>query len=347
MKTPSSTRTAYRQLLDRIRNIPGVQAADITTSVPLNYQQDTMPFWIDSHKPAEVQAAPRTLPFITGPEYLRTMEIPLLQGRFFTPQDTTHSPCVVAIDSAFARTYFAGKDPLGHTITVGFQQSFGPCRIIGVVRHVRDWGLGNTAALPHSESYFALFQAPNRWVPLMFPSATIIARTHLDPATMMPEIKEAVYASAKNQAVYNVQTMGDIVSNSMSSQRLPLVLLGAFAGLALLLASVGIYGVISYTVTQRTHEIGIRMALGAERLDVLRMVVGQGLWLALIGVAIGIAGAMALTRFLSSLLYGVKPTDPLTFIAVSLILMAVALLACYIPARHAAKVDPMVALRYE
>ncbi len=183
-----------------------------------------------------------------------------------------------------------------------------------------------------------------------YPSAKIVVRTPLDAATVMPSIKKAVYAAGSDQPVYDVHAMQEIVSESMSSQRFPMILLGAFAGLALLLASVGIYGVISYSVSQRVHEIGIRMALGADRRDVFRMVVGQGLALALAGLAIGVVAALILTRMVSSfslLLYGIGATDPLTFTTVSVILVLVAVLACYIPARRAMQVDPMAALRCE
>jgi predicted permease len=347
MKTPSSIRSAYHQLFARIRNLPGIEAVDFTSSVPLSGQTSTIPFWLGPHKPAVVQAAPRTLYFMTGPDYLRTMGIPLLKGRFFTPEDRVGSQRVVAIDNVFARTYFPGVDPVGQNISFGFDTTIGPCRIIGVVGHVRDWGLGKANTFARSESYYPLSQDPDQWVAPNFAGSTIILRTRLDLAAAMAEVRKAALTSDSNLAIHDVRTMQDIVAGSMAPQRFPMVLLAIFAGLALALASVGIYGVISYSVSQRTHEIGIRMALGAEKADVLRMVLGQGLKLVLIGVAIGIAGAMVLTRFLSSLLYGVKPTDPLTFIAVSLILIAVALLACYIPARRAAKVDPMVALRYE
>jgi putative ABC transport system permease protein len=350
-KSPSSTRIAYRQLLGRVRGIPGVAAADFTTSVPLNDQTDTIPFWIDSHKPAALQSAPRTLWFLTGPDYLRTMQIPLLQGRFFTPEDTINTPCVVAIDTVFARTYFPGENPVGHTVSVGFDQKdiFGPCRIVGVVGHVRDWGLGKPGT-DRVQSYYALSQDPDKWVPVNFSGITLILHTSFDTAAVMPAIRRAVYGAGRNAAVYDVRSMQDIISESMSSQRFPMILMGAFAALALLLAFVGIYGVISYSVAQHVHEIGIRMALGAEKQDVFRLVIGHGLRLALAGLVIGAAAALVLARLISSfsnLLYGVGTGDPATFVSVSLVLTGVAFLACYIPARRATKVDPIVALRHE
>jgi len=347
-KTGASTRHAYQQLVQRIRSLPGVQAADLTYILPLTGDDNTAPFWVGAQKPESVQAAPRMLVFDTGPDYLRVMKIPLLRGRFFTPEDTLKSPCVAAVDTVFAHKYFPGEDPIGQTITFGWTPPLGPCRIVGVVGHVRHSGLETPGTYTRVQSYYPLYQIPEKfWAQGLLASMAIIVRTRLDPAVVMPAIRKAVYGAGRNQTVYDVQTMEQVVSESMASQRFPMILLAIFAGLALLLASVGIYGVISYSVSQRTHEIGIHMALGAQKSDVLKMVVYQGLRLALAGVAIGIAGALALTRFLASLLYGVKPTDPVTFIAVSLILIAVALLACYIPARRAAKVDPMVALRYE
>jgi predicted permease len=346
--TPSSTRIAYQQLIERIGQIPGVEAADFTTTVPLSGQVWTMPFWIGSQKPASLQGAPRLVMFLTGPDYLRTIGIPLLRGRFFTPEDTTKSPCVMVIDSLFARTYFPDNDPLMQTLSAGFSP-IGPCRIVGVVGHVRHLLLQDPSTYTQIQAYLPLYQDPDKWVPLNYPSAKIVIRTPLDAATVMPSIKKAVYAGGSDQPVYDVHAMQEIVSESMSSQRFPMILLGTFAGLSLLLASVGIYGVISYSVSQRAHEIGIRMALGADTRDVFWMVVGQGLALALAGLAIGVVAALILTRQLSSfslLLYGVGASDPLTFATVSVILILVAVLACYIPARRAMRVDPMEALRY-
>ena len=346
--TPSNTRIAYQRLIERIRHISGVEAADFTSAVPLS-GGSTMPFWIGSQKPASLQDAPRLVMFLTGPDYLRTMGIPLLRGRFFTPEDTTKAPCVMVIDSLFARTYFPDSDPLTQTLSAGFSP-MGPCRIVGVVGHVRHWSLEDPSTNTQIQAYLPLYQDPDKWVPLNYPSAKIVVRTPLDAATVMPSIKKAVYAGGSDQPVYDVHAMQEIVSESMSSHRFPMILLGTFAGLALLLASVGVYGVISYSVSQRVHEIGIRMALGADKRDVFRMVVGQGLALALAGLAIGVAAALILTRLLSSfslLLYGVGASDPLTFTAVSVILILVAVLACYTPARRAMRVDPMAALRYE
>jgi predicted permease len=348
-KTAASTRTAYQHLIARIRQIPGVQAADFTDVVPLSGQGGTMPFWIGSEKPASLQAAPRLVGFLTGPDYLRTMGIPLLRGRFFTAEDTPTSPCVMVIDSAFARMYFADSDPLSQTITAGFEP-VGPCKIVGVVGHVKQWELGSSNDGIQNQMYFPLYQDPDQWVPLNYAATTVVVRTPLDAVTVMPSVKGAIYAESGDQPVYNVHTMQEIVSESMSSQRFPMILLGTFAGFALLLASIGIYGVISYSVAQRVHEIGIRTALGARERDVFRMVIGQGFGLALAGVVIGIAASLILTRLLSSfahLLYGVGASDPATFVTVAVVLTGVAVLACYIPARRATRVDPMVALRYD
>jgi predicted permease len=351
-KTASGMRTAYRQLLERLRTLPGVQAADFTYIVPLKSRDNVAPFWIGSQMPAVVRAAPRMMVFDTGPDYLRAMSIPLLRGRFFTEDDTTKSPCVAAIDDVLASTYFRGQDPLGQTITFGWTPPWGPCRIVGVVGHVRHWGLGNESSYTQAQAYYPLYQIPDQWVTGSegFPTTTIIVRTPLPAAAVIPAIKNVLYGIGKDQPIYNVESMQEIASESMSAQRFPMILLGAFAALALLLASVGIYGVISYSVTQRVHEIGIRMALGAEKQNIFGMVIEQGLRLALAGLVIGAGAALVLTRLLvtfANLLYGVKANDPLTFIAVSTLLTAIAVLACYIPARRAMRVDPLVALRYE
>jgi putative ABC transport system permease protein len=348
-KTPASTRIAYQQLIDRIRQIPGVQAADFTDVVPLNGQGYTLPFWIGAQKPASLQAAPRVAGFLTGPDYLKTMDIPLLRGRFFTVEDTTKSPCVFVIDSVFARMYFPDRDPIGQTVSVGFAP-MGPCRIVGVVGHVKLFGLTDSPLAPQNQLYVSLYQDPDESVASNYPDTSVIVRTPLELSALLPAIKNAVYATGSDQPVFDVQSMQQIVSQSMSGQRFPMILLGSFACLALLLASIGIYGVISYSVTQRVHEIGIRIALGAGKENIFRMILGQGLRLSLLGLAIGAAAALVLTRLLSSfshLLYGVRPSDPATFLSVSFLLAAVAILASYIPARRAVRVDPMVALRYE
>jgi len=349
-KTGPAIRASYLQLLDRIRAIPGVQAADFAGLVPLTDDDADAPFWIDSQKPVEIQNAPRTLVFTTGTDYLRTMGIPLLRGRFFTAEDTTKTPFVTVIDTVFAEKYFPGQNPVGQSITFGWDTPVGPCEIVGVVGHVSHWGVGETGKLTRAQSYFSLQQDPDKWVPLNYPDTKILVRTPLDVATLMPAIKSAVSPGDSNQPVYDVRTMQQILAESMSVQRFPMILLATFAALALILASVGTYGVVAYSVSQRVGEIGIRMALGAAQEDVFRMVIGNGLRLACTGLAIGIAVALVLARLLSNfaqLLYGVGPNDPLTLLTVSMVLMGVAAFASYVPARRATRVDPMVALRYE
>jgi hypothetical protein len=254
---------------------------------------------------------------------------------------------VVVIDSVLAHTYFQHNDPVGQLITVAHWRT---ARVVGVVGHVRHWGLGDTGAYNPSQIYISFYQLSDEWVPAFARDLSVAVRTPLDVATIMPAIRNVVFGTGKDQPIFDVQTMQQIASNSMAAQRLPMMLLGAFAGLALLLASVGIYGAISYSVAQRVQEIGIRMALGAKRGDVLRMVMGQGLRLAVAGLTIGAAAALLLAHLLSSfsqLLYGVRTDDPLTFITVSLVLTTATLLASCLPACRAMRVDPMRALRTE
>jgi predicted permease len=351
--SPSATRNgagvraAYQQLLERIREIPGVQGADITTEVPMSHQVNAIPFWVDHHRPSSVSEAPRMLGFIVGADFQHVMGIPLIRGRFINSHDIISSPLVAVIDSEVARTYFPNQDPVGHTLTT---PQIGDYEIVGVVGHVQHWQVGFSSPFLRNQVYVSIYQIYDRWMTTIDTWTWVVVRTPLDTSVVLPEIRKAVSAAGSDQTVYHVQTMREIVSESMGPQRFPMIVMGTFAALALLLASIGIYGVISYSVTQRAQEIGIRMALGAERRNIFRMIVGQGLILASAGLSIGVAIALILARFLGSfshLLYGVRGNDPMTLGTVSLVLLGVAVAACYVPARRAMRVDPMVSLRYE
>ena len=349
-KTGAGIRAGFQQSLDRIRQVPGVKAADFTMLVPLGGGDNDAPFWLNSQKPAVVQNAPRMLVFNTGPDYLRTMGIPVLQGRFFNAGDTTKSACVTVIDSVFAQMYFPGENPIGQTLTYGWSPPVGPCLIVGVVGHVKHFGLDEPEGYTRAESYFPLYQVPDQWWPVSYLDINIVVRSSLGSGSLMTAIRHAIYGGASDQTIYNVQTMEQIASDSMSSQRFPMFLLGTFAGLALSLASIGIYGVIAYSVTLRVHEIGVRMALGAEKRRILRMIIGQGLRLTLAGLVVGAVAVLVLARILPSfsrLLYGVRGDDPVTLLLVSLMLTIVGVAACWIPARRAMRIEPMEALRYE
>lgn len=287
--------------------------------------------------------------FLTGPDYARAMGMQVVQGRYLSAEDTTQSPCVTVIDTQLANRFFPGGKAIGHAVTAGFA-AFGPCTIVGVVNHVKYADLSDSGEANQYQAYYSLHQDPDQWVPLNYPDASVVIRTPLELQALISTIKAAAYQAGSEQPVYNVQTMKQIVSDSMSQQRFPTILLSSFAALALLLASVGIYGTISYSVAQRVQEVGIRMALGADRGKVVRLFIAEQLRWVLGGIAIGAAGASILTRTMTSishLLFAVQPGDPLTFMIASVTLMLVSAIAGYFPARRAASVEPLVALRYE
>jgi predicted permease len=345
--TPVRTRAAYQQLLARFLEVPGVEAADLTNIVPLSGADNGGPFWIGAKQPASLQEAPHALYFWTGPDYLKTMGIPLLRGRFFAPDDQIGSDKVVVIDSVLAHTFFPGQNPVGQTLTVGH---WGAARIVGVVGHVRHWGLDDPGTYNPRQIYIPVYQLPDSMVTDFFRTLKLLVRTTLPPADLMPAIRNVLYASAPYQPVYDVANSDEVMSVSMASRSFPILLLGVFATLALLLSSVGIYGVVSYSVMRRTQEIGIRMALGADRNRVFRMIVGQGIGMAGAGLGVGTLAAVALVRLLPSfshLLYGVGQSDPLTLFCVSAALLLVAVAACYLPARRAMHTDPANSLRCE
>jgi putative ABC transport system permease protein len=327
----------FTQVLERVKALPGVRWASVSRGLPVE-GWNGMSFVTEDHPSPPPNEEPDANYLVIGPDYFRVMGIPLREGRFFINQDTHDSPRVVIVNEHLARKQWPGQNPIGKRLKMeGSNRPW--LTVVGVVGNVRtQWPYPD----PLSELYVSYTQYP--W--LLSPRHLII-RTVSSPAGVTAAIRREVAALDKDQPVSDVRTLDQFVGEAVAQQRFSMVLLGAFAGLALVLAAVGIYGVISYAVTQRTHEIGIRMALGAERRDVLRLVVGQGVALTLGGVGIGLTGALALTRFMSSLLYGVRPSDPVTFAVVSVVLTGVALLASYIPARRATKVDPMVALRYE
>jgi putative ABC transport system permease protein len=346
----------HHELLERIASLPGVASVGIISGVPTQWIEPRM-FSILGRPAPNPSHPPFTIYDEASPGYFRTLRIPLIKGRYLDESDTASSNWVAVVNEAFVHHYFPKQDPIGQQILMQF--GFGstakephPREIVGVVGNVKRFGLAARQDPPFV--YASYFQQPDE-----FPMGTIstncmtslVIRTasgaHGSQASIVTAAKRVIAGLDPDLPVTDIMTMDQLLAKSTGNQRFYLEFLGIFAGLALLLALVGIYGVMSYFVTDRTHEIGIRIALGAQRGQVLRLALKQGLILTLIGVGAGIAGAVWLTRFVAIALYGVKPTDPLTFIAVSLILIAVALLACYIPARRAARVDPMVALRYE
>jgi putative ABC transport system permease protein len=277
---------------------------------------------------------------VVSPNYFQTLGIPLLRGRAFTDDDAAGKPNVAIISDAMARKYFPGEEPLSKRIAFGDQSKADSWRtIVGVVGNVRQESMEDepfpTAFTPYRQDHESLARA------------AIVLRTDSDPSALAAALRREIAAIDPRQPVSHVETMEELLSASMTRPRFVTLLLGVLASVALALATLGVYALLSYTVTERTREIGIRMALGAQRRDVFKMVIGQGAALALVGVAVGLACAFALTRVMSSLLFGVTATDPLTFAGVALVVTCVALVACYLPARRATKVDPMIALRYE
>jgi predicted permease len=350
-QTSSATRNSYQQLTARIREISGVESADLTALVPLGQGDNSGPFWIGTQQPASMSLIPRANWYPTGPDYPRTMRIPLLEGRFLSEVDNIRSPLVVLIDSILAHTYFSGKDPIGQTLTIPHWGLAGTvtARIVGVVGHVEQYAL-DSAGSGKPQIYYSLYQLPDDALPIFRQEITFTVRAKVEPGTLLPNVRKAVHDVIGDQPVYNIRTTRELVEGSIARQRFPMILLTAFSVLALLLACVGIYGVLAYSIAQRVPEIGIRMAVGATKSDVIRMLLQQGLRLTVFAVAIGTGIALVLTRVLSSfshLLYGVRSTDPFTFAAVSLALIAAALLACFIPANRAARLDPMHALRHD
>jgi putative ABC transport system permease protein len=322
----------FQQTLERVRALPGVEAAAVTNSVPLSGSHASTDFGIEG-KPAPTQQTFNAGVRIISPDFFRTFRIPLVEGRLLAESDGANAPPVVVVNESLARIYFANEYPLGKRIKYK-----GVFRlIVGVVVDVKYSALDEEAK---PEFYLTIAQLPPT-------SMSMVVRTSGDPLQMLASVREQVWAVDKDIPITNIETMERLMTKSVAPRRFNLLLLGLFALVGLALAAVGLYGVMSYTVTQRTREIGVRMALGAQTGDVLRLVIREGMKLALIGVSLGLGGALALTRLLKTLLFDVSATDPLTFIVIAAVLIIVALLACWIPARRAASMDPLVSLRVE
>jgi len=329
----------FQELIERVATLPGVQSAGAGHVVPLTGNDFVLAFEIDGRPPLPPGATQSTNYYSVSADYFKAMGIPLRRGRVFTERDTKDSPRVAVINETMAKKMFPDEDPIGKRITFDNRQKGNPewFEIVGVVGDVKQYGLDQATTMQTYEPY----------IQQTFPYMTLVVRTTSDPTNLASVIRGEVLKLDKEQPTTNFKTLNEFFSISIAQQRFSVVLLGVFAVVALVLAAVGIYGVLSYAVTQRTHEIGIRVALGAGRRDVMRLVVGQGMLLTVIGVGCGLGAAFALTRLMASLLFGVTATDKATFASVAILLLAVALLACYIPARRATKVDPLVALRYE
>lgn len=340
-------RAALRDVDQRLKSVPGVKAMSLSWgAVPLSSDDEDL-FWIEGKpKPATDNDKSWSLSYVVEEDYLKLMEIPLERGRFFTAQDNENSSHVIVVDDVFAKKYFPDQDPIGQHIFL--DNKGGRAEIVGVVGHVKQWGLdSDDKESLRAELYFPYMQLPDQAMQLSWNGTGVMVRFDPRAASIGDSLRTAIKGISDEHVMSKTQTMDEIISDSLASQRFSMAVLGIFAALALALASVGIYGVISYVVQQRTQEIGVRVALGAARTDVLRMVLGEGMKMAGIGVVSGLAAAFGLTRLMASLLFGVSATDPLTFTAVAVLLILVALAACYIPARRAMRVDPMVALRYE
>jgi len=329
----------FRALLERASSLPGVQAAAISMSLPPDLLVMTNPYTVEGRPLPPGRQPPAVAQLLIGGEYFRALGVPLLRGRLFTAADVVGKPDVVIINQTMAATVFPGEDPIGRRIQLGDPDPRSPwTTIVGVAGDVKYTGLDK----PPEPTMYTPYEQ-NLWWPTMH----LLIRSSVDPRGLAQAVRAQVASLDPLLTISKVRTIDDLMGQSVAEPRFRTTLLGIFAGVGLLLAAVGIYGVLSYTVGQRIQEIGIRMALGARRRDVLSLVLGQGMALAGLGVAIGLGAALGLSRVLATLLFGVTPTDPTTFIAVPLVMTAAALLACYVPARRATRVDPMVALRTE
>jgi putative ABC transport system permease protein len=328
-----------REVLRRVSALPGVEEASIGGggSLPLVPARNQVPFTIEG-RPADSERTPVAEFASVTPGHFHALEIPLLSGRNLTDADDDKGQPVAVVDEAFAHQYWPGDTPIGKRVRPGSFLSTSPwLNIIGIVGNVKSESL-ETQVVPHI--YLSDFQSPSY-------SSVVYARTAADPGKIGDAIRREVQSVDPDVPVFAVRSMEEVVARSMAERRFALEILGFFAFIALLLACIGIYGVMAYTFSQRTHEIGIRIALGAQRQHILRLALGEGMLLVAFGLAAGLFGALLLTQFLRSMLFAVKPTDPVTFIAIAALLAAVALLACYIPAHRATRVDPLVALREE
>ena len=335
---PENQVAFFKDVTDRISSLPGVKAAGVTSVLPLSANFDGRGLMVEDLPRPRGQEISVDL-YVTTPGYLRAMEIPLVKGRLISEQDTTDAAKVALINTTMATQLWPNQDSLGKRIKFpGNEKNPQPWRtVVGVVSDVAQYALDTK---PPMQMYLPHAQFPTSF-------NNVVVKTETDPMSIVAAIRREVLAVDKEQAIFNITTLEQLHAESILVRRFFMFLLLVFAGLALILAGVGIYGVMSYVATQRTHEIGIRMALGAQTRDVLKLIIGNGLALTLIGVSAGLAGAFALTRLMASLLFGVTATDATTFITVSAGLIAIALLACYLPARRATRIDPLVALRYE
>jgi putative ABC transport system permease protein len=337
----------YRQIVDQVKALPGVESASMVNHPPMAVDVWGFPFSVEGHPLPRPGEGPSAVFRVARPGYFQAMNIPLVQGRDFTDRDKLHAPEVVIVNEKLAKAYWPNGDAVGKRLTLDDPRK-NPLwlTVVGVIRNVKQW---EWTGEPDYEFYLAFaqntgfYESTNPW----FSAMTLVVRTSGEPLAFSKAVQNAAWSIDKNLPLSHVQTYDQIIADSVWRQRFNLMLVGLFAALALLLAAVGIYGVMAYSVTERTHEIGIRMALGAKQGDVLRLLVREGMALAAIGAAIGLAGAFVLTRFLSDLLYQVKANDPVVFAAVPPLLAAVAFLASYVPARRATRVDPMIALRCE
>jgi putative ABC transport system permease protein len=332
----------FEQLQQNVRGLPGVKSVAVSDGLPFGRDANHPTFLIEGRPVTEKKAFGQR--YSVSPDYFQTMGIALLKGRLFTAEDNRDRPLVIVIDEVLARQYFLNEDPIGKRIKHSVDSP--GLEIVGVVRHVEPYGLDRleTSAGP-AQFYTNFNQTPLQ--SLTRRTINLLTRTETEPLGLASAVRGQVAVLNKDQSVFNIRTMEQIVAQSIATRRFSMLLLTVFALVALALASLGIYGLMSYAVAQRSREIGVRMALGAQASDVLGMVIRQGMKLALIGVALGLVASLALTRTMKNLLFNVSATDPATFAAIALLLIAVALLACFVPARRATKVDPLVALRCE
>jgi len=346
-------RSAYRQIHDKLASTPGIESVSLSWGAHPMGSDDEDYFWfIGRPKPAHPGDYPMAIEYDVEPDYLKVMQIPLKRGRFFTAADNEHTAPVVVIDESLAEKYFPDQDPIGQYLDFNTNPSevdkLPNPQIIGIVGHVNQWGLDNDGpGALHAQVYLPMAQIPDKQLKRGGLGTDIFVRRQQAGMPTLAALRSRILEFNSAMVLHNPEDMEKTVADSLSDKRFTMTLLGVFAFLALLLASIGIYGVLSYMVGQRTKEIGVRLALGAQRFDVLRMVLKDGVRMTMAGILIGLLGAMALTRLMGTMLYGVRSTDPLTFISVAALLGIIALLACYVPARRAMRVDPMEALRHQ